>query len=66
MEIDRHNLPHDPAALQRMVAGLLEKLESQEQRLRQMQHWLEQVLRQRYGHARRSASGWNTFRPRSR
>jgi len=50
MEIDRHNLPHDPAALQRMVAGLLEKLESQEQRLRQMQHWLEQLLRQRYGH----------------
>lgn len=50
MEIDRHNLPNDPAALQRMVAGLLEKLESQEQRLRQMQHWLEQLLRQRYGH----------------
>lgn len=50
MEIDRHHLPHDPAALQQMVAGLLEKLESQEQRLRQMQHWLEQLLRQRYGH----------------
>ena len=50
MEIDRHHLPNDPAALQRMVAGLLEKLESQEQRLRQMQHWLEQLLRQRYGH----------------
>lgn len=50
MEMDRHNLPNDPAALQRMVAGLLEKLESQEQRLRQMQHWLEQLLRQRYGH----------------
>ncbi len=50
MEIDRHRLPNDPAALQRMVAGLLEKLESQEQRLRQMQHWLEQLLRQRYGH----------------
>jgi len=49
MEIDRHNLPNDPAALQRMVAGLLEKLETQEQRLRQMQHWLEQLLRQRYG-----------------
>ena len=50
MEIDCHNLPHDPAALQQMVTGLLEKLEAQEQRLRQMQHWLEQLLRHRYGH----------------
>jgi len=49
MEIDRHHLPTDPAALQRMVTGLLEKLETQEQRLRQMQHWLEQLLRHRYG-----------------
>lgn len=50
MEIDCQRLPHDPAALQRMVTDLLEKLETQEQRLRQMQHWLEQLLRQRYGH----------------
>ena len=50
MATDLPDLPNDPAALQRMVAGLLEKLESQEQRLRQMQHWLEQLLRQRYGH----------------
>ena len=47
MEIDPQRLPNDPAALQRVVASLLE---TQEQRLRQMQHWLEELLRQRYGH----------------
>jgi hypothetical protein len=50
MELDRHNLPNDPAALQRMVAGLLEELDTKERRLRQVQHWLEQLLRHRYGH----------------
>ncbi len=49
MEIDRHNLPNDPAALQRMVVGLLEELDTKEHRLRQVQHWLEQLLRHRYG-----------------
>lgn len=49
MEINRHNLPEDPAALQQMVVGLLEELETKERRLRQLQHWVEQLLRWRYG-----------------
>jgi len=49
MEINRHKLPEDPAALQQMVTSLLEELESKERRLRQLQHWVEQLLRWRYG-----------------
>ena len=45
MEIDRHNLPEDPAALRQMVAGLLEEVEAKERRLQQLQHMLEQLLR---------------------
>jgi len=35
--------------LQQMVASLLEELETEERRLRQLQHWVEQFLRWRYG-----------------
>jgi transposase len=49
MEIDRHHLPQDPAALQQMVIGLLEELEDKERRLKRVQHLLEELLRWRYG-----------------
>jgi hypothetical protein len=49
MEINRHSLPEDPAVLQQMVTSLLEELETKERRLRQLQHWVEQLLRWRYG-----------------
>jgi transposase len=47
--IDPHQLPQDPAALQQMVVGLLEQAAERERRLRQLEHWLEQLLRARYG-----------------
>ncbi len=43
MEIDRHKLPEDPAALRQMVAGLLEELDSRERRLQQLQHMVEKL-----------------------
>ena len=49
MAIDPNQLPKDAAALQQMVKGLLEELETKERRLKQLQHWLEQLLRPRYG-----------------
>jgi len=49
MEIDRHNLPEDPALLRQMVMSLLEEAETKDRRLRQLQHWVEQLLRARYG-----------------
>jgi transposase len=49
MEIDRHNLPKDPALLRQMVMSLLEEAETKDRRLRQLQHWVEQLLRARYG-----------------
>jgi transposase len=49
VEIDTNPLPKDPAALQQMVRNLLEELESKERRLKQLQHWVEQRLRARYG-----------------
>src|SRR2546425_6339008 len=56
MEINRHNLPEDTAALQQMVAGLLEELEVREWRLRQLQYLVEQLLRYRYGPKRERVS----------
>lgn len=56
MEIDRHHLPEDPRVLQQMVVGLLEERDSQAQRLRQVQHLLEQLLRARYGPRREQVS----------
>ena len=49
MDIDPNQLPNDPAALRQMVVGLLEEAAEQERRLQQLQHWLEQLLRARYG-----------------
>jgi len=52
MEIDPHNLPKDVTALQQLVIGLLSELDAKDRRLKQVQHWLEQLLRWRYGHKR--------------
>ena len=56
MEIDRNHLPEAPAVLRKMVVGLLEELDSQGQRFRQVQHLLEQLLRARYGPKRERVS----------
>jgi hypothetical protein len=57
VDIDPNQLPKDPAALQQMVTSLLEELESKERRLRQLQHWVEQLLRWRYGPRRERVNG---------
>ncbi|MFZ0959263.1 MAG: IS66 family transposase zinc-finger binding domain-containing protein [Terriglobia bacterium] len=49
MAIDPHQLPNGPAALRQMVLSLLEEVETKDRRLRQLQHWVEQLLRARYG-----------------
>lgn len=49
MEIDPKQLPENPSALRQMVIGLLEEAEQRERKLRQLQHWVEQLLRTRYG-----------------
>ena len=49
MAIDPNELPSDPAALRQMVVGLMEIAVERERKLRQLQHWVEQLLRARYG-----------------
>ncbi len=49
MEIDPNNLPQDAATLRSLVTSLLEDRTTQERRIRQLQHMLEQLLRSRYG-----------------
>ena len=49
MEINPHQLPNDPAALRQMVVGLLGEAAERGRKLRQLQHWVEQLLRARYG-----------------
>jgi len=49
VEIDPKQLPEDASALRQMVIGLLEEAEQRERKLRQLQHWVEQLLRARYG-----------------
>ncbi|HME58291.1 MAG TPA: IS66 family transposase [Terracidiphilus sp.] len=49
MEIDPKQLPEDASALRQMVMGLLQEAEQRERKLRQLQHWVEQLLRARYG-----------------
>jgi len=49
VEIDPNQLPNDPATLRQMVTSLLEEVETKERRLQQLQHWLERLLRARYG-----------------
>src|SRR5579872_409148 len=46
VEINPNQLPSDPAALRQMMMGLLGEAEERE---RQMQHWVEQLPRARYG-----------------
>ena len=52
MDIDRNQLPSDVEALRQMVIGLLAELDAKDRRLQQVQHWLEQLLRYRYGQKR--------------
>jgi len=49
MEIDPNSLPQDAASLRSLVTSLLEDRTTQERRIRQLQHMLEQLLRARYG-----------------
>ena len=56
MDIDPQQLPNDPEALRQMVVGLLEEAAERERRLKQLQHWLEQLLRARYGPRRERVS----------
>ena len=56
MAIDPHQLPEDPSALRQMVMSLLEEVETKDRRLRQLQHWVEQLLRARYGPRRERVS----------
>jgi transposase len=56
VDIDPNQLPNDPAALRQMVMGLLAEAEQKERKLRQLQHWLEQLLRARYGPRRERVS----------
>ncbi len=59
MPIDPNNLPTDAAALKRLLLQTLVKLDAAEeqlvaknQELARVRHWLEQLLRYRYGHKR--------------
>ena len=56
MAIDPNELPSDPSALRQMGMSLLEEVESKERRLTQLQHWVEQLLRARYGPRRERVS----------
>jgi len=47
--IDPSQLPNDPTALRQMVMSLLEEVETKDRRLQQLQHWVERLLRARYG-----------------
>ena len=66
MEIDPHHLPGDPATLQQMLLRTLAELQvttaqlnatsvelaAKERELQRVQHWLQQLLRHRYGQKR--------------
>ena len=59
MVIDRHNLPDDAATLQQMLLSTMAQLDLTEQQLaakerelQRVRHWLEQLLRHRYGQKR--------------
>lgn len=57
MDIDPQRLPEDPALLRQMVTSLVQEAEARERRLRQLQHWVEQLLRWRYGPRRERVNG---------
>jgi transposase len=59
MEIDPNSLPNDAAALQQMLLRTLAQLDAtqtqlaaKEHELQRVRHWLEQLLRHRYGQKR--------------
>jgi transposase len=59
MALDAHNLPDDPEALRQLLLRTMaqldatrEQLAAKEHELQRVQHWLEQLLRNRYGHKR--------------
>lgn len=59
MEMDPHHLPDDAATLQRMLLRTLAQLDAtqaqlaaKEHELQRVRHWLEQLLRHRYGQKR--------------
>ncbi len=59
MEIDPNNLPDDAAALQQMLLRTMAQLDAtqaqlaaKERELQRVRHWLEQLLRHRYGQKR--------------
>ncbi|MGA2726055.1 MAG: IS66 family transposase, partial [Bryobacteraceae bacterium] len=59
MALDPDNLPHDAAALRQMLLSTMaqldatrEQLAAKEHELQRVQHWLEQLLRHRYGQKR--------------
>jgi transposase len=59
MEIDPNNLPNDAAALRQMLLRTMaqldatqEQLAAKERELLRVRHWLEQLLRHRYGQKR--------------
>ena len=47
--MDAKTLPNDINLLKQMVAELLASRQNKEQRIGKLQHYLEQLLRQRYG-----------------
>jgi transposase len=49
VDIDPNQLPNDSAALRQIVVGLLGEAAERERKLRQLQHWVEQLLRAQYG-----------------
>jgi len=52
MKIDREHLPDDPALLRQMVGDLLDQLDAKERKLQRVLHFLEKLLRARYGPSR--------------
>ena len=59
MEIDPHNLPEDADALRKMLLRTLAQLDAseaqlaaKERELQRVRHWLQQLLRNRYGQKR--------------
>ena len=50
--IDANHLPEDPTALRQIVIDLLGELDAKDRKLKRVIHWLENLLRQRYGRKR--------------
>jgi len=50
--INADHLPRDAPALRQMVIELLGELDAKDRKLKRVMHWLENLLRQRYGRKR--------------